>query len=99
MIVGLPFYSRLWCETPADSESDKTDNSQVFVDNSDGTYDSKNNKYLLSSKGVSMEGENNIIREHDLSLTGLMMSVSFTLSMRRMVRGIAFGSKMKILWI
>ena len=71
VIVGLPFYSRLWCETPADSESDKTDNSQVFVDNSDGTYDSKNNKYLLSSKGVSMEGENNIIREHDLSLTWL----------------------------
>ena len=71
VIVGLPFYSRLWCETPADSESDKTDNSQVFVDNSDGTYDSKNSKYLLSSKGVSMEGENNIIREHDLSLTWL----------------------------
>jgi len=71
VIVGLPFYSRLWCETPAESESDKTDNSQVFVDNSDGTYDSKNNKYLLSSKGVSMEGENNIIREHDLSLTWL----------------------------
>ena len=71
VIVGLPFYSRLWCETPADSESDKTDNSQVFVDNSDGAYDSKNNKYLLSSKGVSMEGENNIIREHDLSLTWL----------------------------
>ena len=71
VIVGLPFYSRLWCETPADSESDKTDNSQVFVDNSDGIYDSKNNKYLLSSKGVSMEGENNIIREHDLSLTWL----------------------------
>lgn len=71
VIVGLPFYSRLWCETPAESESDKTDNSQVFVDNSDGAYDSKNNKYLLSSKGVSMEGENNIIREHDLSLTWL----------------------------
>jgi len=71
VIVGLPFYSRLWCETSADSESDKTDNSQVFVDNSDGIYDSKNNKYLLSSKGVSMEGENNIIREHDLSLTWL----------------------------
>lgn len=71
VIVGLPFYSRLWCETPAESESDKNDNSQVFVDNSDGTYDSKNNKYLLSSKGVSMEGENNIIREHDLSLTWL----------------------------
>mgnify|MGYP000034295391 CR=1 FL=1 len=46
VIVGLPFYSRLWCETPADSESDKTDNSQVFVDNSDGIYDSKEQQII-----------------------------------------------------
>lgn len=69
VIVGLPFYSRLWCETQAKDESEKTDNSQVFVDNTDRKLDSKSDKYLLSSKGISMEGEDNIIREHDLSLT------------------------------
>ena len=40
-----------------------------------------------------MEGENNIIREHDLSLTVLMIVGQFTLSMRRMVRGIALGRR------
>lgn len=71
VIVGLPFYSRLWCETPAESEAEKTSDSQVFVDNTSRSLDSKSDKYLLSSKGISMEGEDNIIREHDLSLTWL----------------------------
>lgn len=71
VIIGLPFYSRLWCETPAKSADEKTDASQVFVDNTSKTWDSKYDTYLLSSKGISMEGEDNIIREHDLSLTWL----------------------------
>lgn len=65
VIVGLPFYSRIWCEAPVG----EGESGAVTVDNTSGTYDSKYEKYELSSKGVNMEGEKSFIKKNSLSLT------------------------------
>lgn len=65
VIVGLPFYSRIWCEAPADEGEE----GAVTVDNTSGEYDSRYDRYALSSKGVGMDGMKSFIKEHALSLT------------------------------
>ena len=65
VIVGLPLYTRLWCETKAVAGAEKA------VDNSSGALDSKYPVYTLTSKGLNMEGQQAKIEEEDLKLTWL----------------------------
>lgn len=65
LIVGLPFYTRLWKETPEAYVEEGERDKMVTNDNS------KFGTYLLTSKGISMEACDQIVKERGLSMTWL----------------------------
>ena len=63
LVVGLPFYARLWKETPAQYA---LEGEKIYQDE-DSIYGS----YTLSSRAIGMTGCRNVVEEKDLAMAWL----------------------------
>lgn len=63
LIIGLPFYTRLWKETPQEYAEE---GAKIYTDEN-----SRFGTYSLTSKGIGMDACSDIVKEHGLSMKWL----------------------------